>query len=746
MPDADVQRAIAAEAMDLRMPWYPDPSDESSVSRTLPILPDLQPHFTALCESTVWGAEGSVDWRPVYLRWLALQPRWTLVPAHGLDGNADFAWARATMLAGSAGLSNWTELTLAARDLYPTCPWPDRPNVRQFEEVLSAAHQLSGWPVVLPHLTWRSLVGLSQEEGDTPPAPWEVQVALFHVLKHLRRAPNGDVVVAYNGMPTRVKPSTASTVLGDWHVQKGYLCRALLAPAKTSIGSAVRAVLSKLTTADLLPLAPLHKISPMILAGPWSTLVPDPGTRDGFYQPGMRIEGVWLARNGRVVPAPSTAVDVVEWDWNVSSAASHDEERELACEIMPRTYEPRWPSDVLAEYFPNWANTDVTRVWLDTVVMSSLLRPRLTREFAREFPLVAFLPDDPAPDQATNQGKTMMAHTLARVMCPGIRPTRAPDSTSAPDQRTLAEGIRTFGTLCLDEWYPPRSPQHLLSHANLQSLVTGGVVATGRALENSEGIHLANPIVLSAKALFIPPDVVNRTLFFYLRQLTAGEFDRVEAVHKLETGEASMQIRLAALAMMQQHNLADELVKMPRRKVEGWRFDALGRLARLLWKLRTGHDDRGQLEHGLAGMVERHQSHTEIADQAGTLDMLESGGQDRVRVTAVFELLADDEMESLRLFLEARRNVNRPGDGNTVREVLDEIRTVKGATSLQNLMRAVSPGQRTASDRAIVRRVSDDIRRVVSVGETWDVPNTQYRLRREASVGGQLRVTLQTID
>ena len=700
------QRELVDHSMDVRVPLYPSSEDDNTSG--LPVDDTYRQALTDLCRESDWTVEGSPDYCGVYEHLVKLLPTTGLAPtAVSSDDTAEFAWARARVVFSGAGWCNWKAVVSRLLDLYPDCPFLPTETKEEWETHLDAAHRACGWPVTTAHLDWRALGWIFDDE-DNNPGPWHRIVALLHVIKHTRSAPEC-VIVTYGGRAIKLALDASSSCLGQWVKQRQSLLRALGCRGSDHLFTkAVVAVLHDITVPYLLPAEHLSQVSPLAQVGPWSTLVPDPTHRTGFYQTGLRLDGVWVANRGRVTPYTGTAYDTVRFAWNVGDPGEYANQRRELLRVIPDRYEEAWPSDTFCDAFPNLIGMDAAyRVWLDLPIFASLLRSDVPG-LGREYPLLAFLPENPTEEDSTSQGKTLAAQSYARVMVPGIPSLGSPDSSSAPDSRALAHELETYGTLCLDEWHPPRSGAHLLAHANLQALITGASVTAGRALQNSGRAQLRHSIVVSAKALDFQADMVNRTLSFYLRTLTEAEQDRGGIVEDLATGRTSMQMRLGALAIMLEHKLAEAMRTQPFVKIPGFRFDTHARLAAMLYRMRTGETDVTPLARALAEMRHRHRIHTEEAEEAGTVDALADGHRTRIRASALFESLDPMQLDhALGVLERIQAESHRPW--NTAKDLLVAVMEARQFGTLQGMLPTIQSGRRTVSDRTIVRALAADL-------------------------------------
>ncbi len=739
------QREILDAAENPIVPLFPSGEDDTNRTLFLATVTEQDAIRTA-CATTGWTEQGDPDLLPVYAALAHQLPLVRIVPVQHQSDTADFLWSKVRILMGGAGYCNHAPLAAILVSLYPLCPFDGSATIEQWREDISQAHKACGWPVSMGHARWSALVfGIDALPAATiaPPDPWMVTMALLHILKHLRRTQTGLLAYCYNGIGATIRPEDGSDTLGNWTRQKTIILKSLGCPpikAKMMhpLTQAAEAALSRLTVSSLLTMAPLTTLPPHIIAGPWSTTKPDPQHMEGFYQTGLRVDGVWIAEAGRVRPYTGDQSDVVSFAWNFTDPGIHAGLRDEITRIMPATYDAAaWPSDTFLAAFPNImldeyaGNTDAAKVLLDLPWFASFLRN--DRDFSREYPMAVFLPDQPTFDQSTSQGKTMAAHTYGRVMVPAVPCVGAMDTGSAPDSRALADTLMTHGMVVLEEWTPPRSKGHVLAHAQLQTLITGSSVALGRVMENSGTVKLKHSIVASAKALDIPPDMINRTFFWFMRQFTDDEMMRSEIVQRLTSGSVAMEMKLQVIGKVEAGDMHALYAASPRTKVSGFRFDDHAALGRMLYKLRTGRDEAGELSKALEVMRARHITHSEAADTSGVTASLEDGGMTRIRTSALLSGLGDSVMGEINISLQSTRERmgHSTGEWNTAAELLDAVRVARAQANLQNMLPSIASVRGRPTDRVIIQAVTTDLRTILpAVGSTWQTPDSRFFLLR----------------
>lgn len=743
----EAQRRISNRNASLHLPLYPStPSDRNA----FPIEdPGEQGDLDAVCQDIGWRPNGQDATERNIWNQFARLASLTGLPPLSMDPNtAAFTWARTRCFFGGAGFDAHQEIAKILCGIYPVCDLDPAETQATWTTALDAAHTTCGWPVNLGRLPWRRLVSLLPVVStEDPPEVWHMACALLHLLKHARTRPNG-LVITYRGTAALIRPEPGN-VPGHWGRALNPLLRALGCtvgtPARTEhvLTKAMKVVLGRITLDKLLPQAALGDLPMAVLAGPWSSLEPDPTSRDSFIQSECRLSGVWAAGQGKVLPCTGEPIDTVSYQWNVVNPGDYLHAKEALTRSMPSTYPQVWPADALLTAFPNimldWASDkDAAKVLLELPFVASVLR-ETNGPLSNEFPLVAFLPDVPTPDDSTNQGKTRLATVYIRTMAPGTPCVVAQDTGSAPDSRALADVLLTHGTVALDEWSMPANKNNVLNHQNLQTLCTGGSVAVGRVLENAGSLTLKHSLVASAKALDFPPDMVNRSFLWTLRAFTQAELSRAQVKRDAESGALSLQLRLATLSTVEQFNIHARFAQAP--YAAGLlRFDSHTVLAKILYELRTGRPESGQIDQTLREMRARFHRHTQDADASGVLAGLESGYTTKVRMSNLFAGLTTDALEQIRVELDALHGRAKVGDWNTPAQVLDTVRRVRGFPSLQSMLPSIAGSRGRATDRVIIMALGTDIRQTLLEGATWAIPDSPYALERGKDQSGYLRL------
>lgn len=759
--NTEATRAEATRRGDVFLPVYA--TDSSDTNGVFTLDTDAQTDFDAACETAreLFPHRHPGDAAAaVAFALCAFLPRLGLVYS-GDEKHSEFHWARARCVFAGFGHDLHAQIATHCAGLFPSCDLDPDEDKDTWQKKLADAHRMCGWPATLALLQWRN-VRLVGETGEHPGIEdWQRVLALLHILKHVRRSAKLGIVVTYLGAAICVEPDRRSNALGGnkgvrEQLVKLLTCAASAGKSRHSMTMAVEHTLSTLSMGDLLQRVPTSRLPGVVLSGPWSTVVPDPTNMRGFIQHGLRLTGVWLAREGRVTPTQGDTDDIVGYDWELVYNGSPIEKLRFERSI-PTTYDAeQYPSDVLAYAFPNVmpgtydADHRVFATMFDAVMCSGILANEVAG-LANEKPLVVCMADHPTLDESTNQGKTKCSHMLARAICPGIPTSGVSDTDDAAGRRSLAAIVEQFGTLCAQEWKQPKNKSHLLTHENLQILLTGGSVIYGRAYENTPHmVQLSYPMFADAKALDVPPDIVNRAFILWMRNLTNEERGRGDVLDDLESGRMSLRMRFAALACCERHNLRERAEKAKRETTQtGWRFPILRAIAQMLWTDRYGEAGIEKLDTAVASMAERHRKHTGQADENGVLAVLEAGNLVHVRLHALFDGLSVSEIESTAALARARDSEQQNRHGSSMRTILRARADATGYTGrpLSAMAEGVVGAKSRVSDQALGNSLAREIRVVLSKpGDVWALPDhlgiAGWRMVRRKDVNNAPRIDL----
>lgn len=674
----------------------------------------------------------------VFRAFARLTPVWASVPVNHDPNVADFVWCRVRAVIASAGHEHHADLAKILGSLYPQCPLLPAETKQEWDAALVDAHRNSGYPAHLACVPWNSLVrALKQRETKlSMTEEWHRAVALLHVLKHVRRVEGEQsVVVTFDGVANHIELDSSS-VLGQQLTVTSGITRSLGCPpsskAKHShpLTDAVTWALGKLSPSQLLLRRSLTHLPGSVLRGGWSSTEPDPQSRTNFVQHGLRLSGVWVASQGKVEEHYGDDSDILDYNWNIINPFDFDRSKGRLEEIIPKTYSVAFPSDTFFSLFPNietaWSDLDAIKAIFDSPIFASLLRPDM-RELEREYPLVAFLPQTPEIEQTSNQGKTMAALTYARILVPSLKVTGSSETSSAPEIRAVCSTIRSAGTLCLDEFRMPKTKSHPLCRENLQLMCTGGDVTAGKVLDNEESnVQLRHSLVCSAKALDFPPDLMNRTFAFYLGDLDDSMRDSPR-IAKLEDGSLALQMRLGAIALAEKSQLADHLrALLPHVQGSKFRFQAHRILAKLLYMMRTGRPEKGEIDKAWVDMSVRFAHHTKDAEDSGVLTSLETGTNLRLRLTSFFDGMTEMDLQTMAAYI-LQTGYSLGSNTNTWVSTLGLLRARAipaglSGRGLHQLLPHISSSRGFYGDRQIGMVLIEEIRRLLPANTCWQLP------------------------
>lgn len=751
--NTELQREIVAQSNDLRQPLYQDESRQARNALYAETV-DEQASITAACQAAPWDPQiHDDDELPIWLAAARLLPVLQIVNAQQTDPNTTaFHWAKVRCLFAGAGFQNHDAIAAVLGAVYPVCDLVPNETEQEWIKALQKARDICGWPVHLARVNWTALVrGMAWIDKSEPVSSWHRTVAMMHILKHVRT--RGErLAIIYGGVASLI-PASDSNVIALNKNTLQMVIQALGCPLGQGkdthpLTSALTQMLKQVSIDRLLSQRPLAELPGTVIAGPWSSVEPDPMASNGFVQSGLRLSGVWNASNGAVREYTGSPIDAVSWAWNLTNPADFAGVKHALMASMPTTYPTAWPGDMLLADFPNidlsWAtDPECAKVLLELPIFASLLR-RSGEPLSREFPFVVFLPDKPTMEDSVNQGKTAITRTLVRSMSPGAPTVVPPDTSSAPDNRAFVDVIAQYGTAGLDEWAPPQSRSHPLSHQNLQTLCTGGGVTFGRVLENSGMITLRHSLVAGCKAVDFPPDMVTRTFMWPLRLFTDQERNRTDVKNRVDSGQAALQLRLAALHQIETNGIGQLLATAPGSTNSALRFDAHAALAGVLYELRT-KTRCTTMAKTISEMRHRLHKHVSEAATSGVLSAQETGGYLTVRLPDIFSGCGPDIIGMMQQDMGAMSAVSAKqiGQGwNTPSQMLEALRKSRGFPTLQAMLPAISGGRMRASDRQILMAMTRSLRTLLPEQGVFEIPDTGWTIERGTDVSGSVRIRL----
>lgn len=735
-PDVNTEftRELARRADNLFLPVYPQDSEDANKFEC------PEDERTALDAAlgegaSIWPASADDAVLAVFLQFCRLMPKLNLVNASHDPNTADWHWAKARCVLAGAGHVHHAALANLLRELYPLCPMRPDESRETWTTALRQAHLVCGWPISLGLCEWsRTVHALRQQPKNNPAPQWVALVALFHLLKHVRMSARSGITICYKNTTARFLPDERSNVIATAAGLRQSLLAALGAPVAEKDGichpltAALDRWLKLLTQNDLIYRRPLSQLPGTVLAGPWSTIDPDPIAVHGFIQHGVRLGGVWVAHRGRVAPATGDTDDIMGVDWELDPHI-HTPKRSKFELSLPTVYDDKvTPFELLRWCFPNirpdthGGDPRAVRCLFDAIMCAGMLRTELPA-LALEKPLLLCMPTTPGLDESTNQGKSKCAHTIAQALTPGIPLSGISDTESAPDQRAIAGTIALFGSLCADEWRQPRKKSHVLSHENLQMLLTGGEVVVGQAYANQAlMLRLHQPIVAACKAMDPPPDIINRAFVLLLDPLTDEQRARGDLLDEVESGRLSVRMRLSALAMCERLKLAEKLQGFkPGSSSKGWRFNMLRAIAAELWKDAFGEGGEEALDLAIMAMQAGFAAHTREAEQTGLLTSLEEGHTVKVRLHALFCDLTPADMRELLVECRAREDDPRGFSPTAVLKARAKIANL-GYAPLARLNEFLGGRKVNVSDRSMAQAFAREVRNALPIGSRMVLP------------------------
>jgi len=599
-PTSDINtgatRAMAQRAGQLQYPLYGDGINELDIPNA------SQGQFDSACTNAehARGQLSPVDLE-VLIRFVQLSHLIPLKRETYQRNAEDWQFAPLRCVIAGAGFANWKTLAELANSLYADCPFePDETEI-EFNKLNFQARRMCGWPIIFIWLDMHAVVQAFSpaKPSDIPVAKWAKALALLHMLKHVRTMVSNPktLTMAYHGRAKAWEVQDPQGAVADSPRLHNRMTQDLggRAAVGKSIHMPTEAIRWALTIPirNWLPRLPLTSLPLHLLTGPWARLLPDPRALSGFIQHGCSVSGLWAAQNGKITEYLGEDL-VMRHEWSFDTVDNVQQQNDFTASL-PTTYAMGSPFGLLYAAYPNIVldhhlNPVALQAVFDAIVVADLWRSN-SHTYDREFPLVIIQPADPTLAGSTNTGKSYCAEVIARTFAPGIPVVRAKDSSSAPDSRVLADAIRQYGMVCLDEWQVYRSTTTMLNETDLHTLCTGGSIVSGRAMENGvKLISLRHPIVASSKAADLNLDLQSRTFGIWLRDLTAAERSNTAAIAQVESGGLSLAMRLAAIGLAENQALQQAVQALGRTSAQrgGFRFANTGAIAAVLLAMYTG--------------------------------------------------------------------------------------------------------------------------------------------------------------
>jgi hypothetical protein len=690
-----------------------------------------------------------------------LAPSTGLLPQTLDPATAEFAWAGVRMVFASGGHARHPAICKALESC-PAFPWSADENETEWKDAVQTAHAAMGWPSTVGLVRWSDLDHLPEPGSFLP--RWVYWRAWIHVLTTLRfDRVTRRLRMVYRGVCSTVEPSGPSVLALQRLVLPAILhglgCKSEVQKA------AVRHALDRLAVMNLLPAKALTSLPASVIAGPWSMLVPDASV-DGWGEPLMRATNAWFAAENRVQADVPDEEAVYDYAWN-TEPGEDDQNKDLAAFAagVPDQYGAIWPSELIGALFPNIMGGGITdpearKSLLDVCLLGDLMREDCPA-FYGEYPIFSVLPEAPTLLDSVNQGKTVFCSQYARACVPSLFKVRKfRDSSSAPDQRAIADEIRRNGTVCLDEFSIPRSHLAVLSRDNLASLTTGGAVPMGKVMSNSnEEISLKHPLFVSAKALDMTEDLLTRGIYIFLRDLSADERSATGVWDILKGPKLAILMRLGALAQIQAHGLVQKLNAM-QHSTTGWRWGAHRSLAMLLYQIRTGCSLL-EAEQAIVGAVLENRTrmleHIRRADDEGVTMSQQQSRDMRVTLEQVFSEVGPQEAAHMALYMQNKPATGRSGQTTGMSASIGTLaRARMSVDGRQDQPLGVGFNQWTnlgisIGDRMVSTLLGNEIKVRVPEHKGWRLPGMAgvdgwHLVRRRSRVDGQMLVSLDKLD
>jgi hypothetical protein len=685
----------------------------------------------------------------VLSRLAKLAPLLNIVPTHIQDEHTlEWHWARMRCILAGPGYKYHAPLATILCGIYPQCPLLPNETFDEWYDAALKARGCCGWPLSFANAPWQAVAAAVPAEEDAIVESWHFAFAMLHLLKHTRLRANGGPVVTFRSSCITFEPATrGNATFATIDIPGAVRALGGTVPgsrAKTvhPLSVALRHWLTTLTTRDYLRRKSCAVLSPQVLWGAWSTTAPDP-TRGGWIQHGLTLDGVCIASGGVVHQARDVDLaddDVIGYDWATGIINEEDAKARVAFErAVPATYDATiWPSALISETAPHivWKDSHHASL-LDALLVCAVLRGDVP-SLANEKPILVVLPEHPTPSDSTKQGKSALAHAIIRSIALDLPLKIVSANSSAPDQRSIVDGILRRGTIYLDEWKLDTNPAAFLNKDNIQTMTVGGSANGGKVLQNDEiNVTLRQFMAISAKAYHVPPDMVNRVFpFIFLENLTDEQFDNGPAYDQLVSGQLSIRIRLAALAMAERHGLAAYLNgHVPSGTRTGTRFLRHRAMAGKIIELKTGCTPAQGLivaDGACAANWAAHAHHESEADASGLLAMLDAGVITQARVSSVFSDLDDGQCK----YMQTAIKIITAGStfGASPMQLLRARASAAGMENrpLSELFRYLAgPGPLSRmSDRALGLTIAKELR------NTLPEPGTKYPLPDMAGLHG----------
>ncbi len=684
----------------------------------------------------------------VMLRLAQLAGAANLLP-HTVDPNSTvFAWAPVRCVFAAAGPEHHAKI--CKQFVHESgFPWDADEDPRTWRESVAEAHANCGWPITTAVLRWSSLNNLPEPAEGFLPA-WLYWKAWVHVLTHLRwDEVEQQLRVTYGGKCVLIRLDTVTNLLGQQKRILPIVLAALGCVSEVQVRAVMHAM-NRLTVMNLLPALGMGELPYTIIAGRWSCLVSDRSV-DGWSECGMRVSNAWVAHNQAITRDIDDEEAVLGFAWSTTQQ-NIDVTRDLQRfeTGVPTTFNPLLPGDVLEYMFPNItecgvADPDARKVLVELVLVADILRSQCPCLYG-EYPYFAVLPDAPTLESSVNQGKTTLCMHYAKASVPGISGAmRFRDTNSAPDQRAIADEIRKFGTVCLDEFAIPKMDTALLSRSNLASLTVGMPVAVGKVMSNeNEPVRLRHPICLSAKALELSEDLLTRGIYVFLRQFTPAERNRPGVWESLKSAQLGIMLRLGTVAMIEREGFAATLNAM-QHSTQGFRYGAHRSLGILLYQHRT-KCSWAQAEGAFLAAIATNRAymstHIRSADDQGVIMSMRDNRDVRITLEQLFADVTASDAALMKTYIDTKGQGMLTFRRATMAQLMRARMAIDGRQDqpLGNGFNQVTNFGGVVGDRLVSTALATEVKRRIPEGAAWRLPGIagtlgwflyRYRTRKD---------------
>ena len=723
--NVDALRHRASAVVDIRRPlpdtgWFKgwDTSSLTELAAACEIGVDLRP--TTPLKRAVFG------------RFVRLLPTLGLEPPPQDTGQEDYAWAGVRCLLAGAGYEAHAELARALTSVHPRAPFRSDISYEQWVEEVQAAHEQCGVPVTLTLARYRDLARAAGEFDEARNYQWLHAASAIHVLKHLRMAPDG-LRLMYRGQAFLYWTDADTNDFKARQVIYQLVAERLFGKADGRSKHAAAApligtgALSKMSYRNLLGVSPMSALPPDVLYGMWSGTEPASEETSSFTETGLRLAGVWRGSNGLITVERGDEELVLAYGWRIiPETQEQSARRHVYATNLPTEYDKEaLPVDYIRKAFPNldtrWtAHQHGILAMYDAMISSAVLRYYRRDDLAREYPMIWVMPSSPTPEQSTNNGKTVAMTGMMGAICPSCPITGTKDGDSAPDNRAVASIIRIYGTVCLDDWRPPRSKGHLLYRDTLQRLATGNAEASGEVRENNPTpLMLRESMLINAKCADLPPDLINRSVFMYFGALSEAQRQQTPVASAFTSGKAGTLMRLSALHWVREL----ELLKTEPIGHPAFRFPVLLSAAVAYCRHRMGTTAEAALAEVAAAcedMYHHHAVHFTEADASGVASEQEGRMACSIRLTDIFLDTNFPELEVMCTVASAYDG-GRVSASQLIR-ARARVCLTNPPHSLHDSLVQLGLNIPSMADRNITASLGMDIRRVMpNVGDTYHI-------------------------